>query len=96
MDAEKAAKNILSYIEKGYVSKHDYSPVDPNNFKHLDLLFYEENMEKLKDLGFRHLIDEEVLTLKGGANDMRTFLRVALSGDGTIMSALYHPKPNFG
>jgi hypothetical protein len=95
MDAEKAAKNIISHIEKVYVPKHDYSPVDPNNFKHLDLKFYEENMEKLKIMGFRYLIDEEDLTLKGVANDMRTFFRIALSADGTISSALYHPKPKF-
>jgi hypothetical protein len=94
--AEKnAAKDIVDFVKKVYVPRHEYAPVNPKDFSNLDLKFYEQAMKDLIQYDFRHVIDQECVTLKGGSNDLRTFIRVGLSSDGTIMAGLYHPKPRF-
>ncbi|MGJ8660825.1 MAG: hypothetical protein ACSHXL_02180 [Bacteroidota bacterium] len=80
-------------IEKAFGRKQIWEPVDPQNFKNLDLDFYDRIQKELESLGFRCIGNDENQTLKGGFEDMYTFVRTFISGDETVQSAVYHPKP---
>lgn len=89
------AKDILEDTKRIYVETHWYKVVDQADFRHLDLGFYETAMRKIEAHRFRQVADVENLTLKESTVDPRTFIRVGLSFDGTIQSAIYQIKPKW-
>jgi hypothetical protein len=89
---EEAADSINKSLGPLKQTRHEYAAVDANDFKHLDLSFYDEGWRYLEQLGYTYLGDQENLTAPSSMA-ARTFLRMMTSQDGTIMAALYHFKP---
>jgi hypothetical protein len=92
---EKTAADIKKLNEQIYVPRHEYRPVDARLFRHLDLHFYDTVRNAFVAQGCTPLGDVEDVTLKGTANDPRTFIRFLVSEDHTICIGLYQPKPKF-
>ena len=92
--AERAAKEILATIEASYAAGHDYVVVDPQSFRHLDLVFYERTAKVLSVEGFRRVADVEdrTITAAPGSVLMPVLIRSMLSKDGAIMTAMYYPR----
>jgi len=90
---KSVAQKILEDTKKLYVETHCYRQVEAREFSHLDLNFYDRTMHEIQMRGFRHVGDVENLTVKEGGMDPRAFLRLGLSLDGTIQSAVYQIKP---
>ena len=92
--AERAANEILATIEAAYTATHDYVVVDPQSFRHLDLVFYERTAQVLSVEGFRRVADmeERTVTATPGGKLMPVLIRSMRSKDGAIMVALYHPR----
>jgi hypothetical protein len=90
---EKAASDIKKLNERIYVPRHEYRRVDAQSFRHLDLHFYDRTRDAFAAQGCAWLGDVENVTLKGTANDFRTFIRFLASEDRTTCIGLYHPKP---
>jgi hypothetical protein len=88
----KGAKELVEDTKKRYAKRHEYRTITPAEFQHLDLGFYDEAKRRFEKHGFRHLRDEEDVTIKNTSMDPRTFIRVMLSHDGTISAAFYQPK----
>jgi hypothetical protein len=91
----KAARKIKSLQETIYVPRHEYRPVDPQAFRHLDLRFYDCIRDALVARGCVWLGDVENVTLKNTANDFRTFIRFFVSDDRVTCVGLFQPKPKF-
>ena len=88
---EHAAKQILDASELLYVEEYEYQIADAKEFTHLDLKFYDETLELLEKKRFRHLADEENVTVNSAKSaGMRTFIRVALSHHGVIVAGIFH------
>jgi len=92
---DRAASDIKALHERIYVPRHEYRDVDARSFRHLDLQFYDRVRDALVAQGCTWLGDVEDVTLKGTANDFRTFIRFLVSADGAICIGLYHPKPKW-
>lgn len=90
---EKTASDIRKLTEHVYVPRHEYQQVDARSFRHLDLNFYDRTRDAFVAQGCTWLGDVENVTLKGTANDFRTFIRFLVSEDRTACVGLYHPKP---
>src|SRR5687767_10993165 len=92
---QKGAKDLLDVIESHYKPNHDYVKVSPDQFRHLDLKFYERAAHQLQNHAFKHLSDEEDRTLTQASSKFssRAMLRMMVSHDGTITASLYHVKP---
>lgn len=89
---EEAADSINKSLGPLKQTRHEYAAVDANDFKHLDLAFYDNGWRYLEQLGYTYLGDQENLTARSSLA-ARTFLRIMTSQDGTIMAAMYHFKP---
>lgn len=91
---QQAAHDILATIEATFVPSHDYVRVEPQQFRHLDLRFYERTMRLLNAKGFRLVADVEDRTITRAPRGvlMPVMLRTMVSRDGTVMAALYHPR----
>lgn len=89
----KDAEELLDMLLMTYSSNHEYAEVDPDDFKYLDLKYYERTWEKLRDEGFRFLGDIEDVTLSQVHPRMRSFIRCLVSGDGSVMAGIYHVRP---
>jgi hypothetical protein len=92
--SEKAARDILAMLEHTYQPTHQYVRVQPSAFPHLDVRWYEATTRELASKGFRHLADVEdkTITATPGGVLRPVLLRSLISRDGTVMSALYHPR----
>jgi len=76
--------------EKLYAGPHEFRGAAPQEFPHLDLAFYDETQAWMEGHGFRVLGDVEDVTASSAYPNMRTFLRVMVSNDGTVPAACYH------
>lgn len=88
----KDAEELLDSIRLAYSAEHEYVEVDPDDFKYLDLKYYDKVAQKLFGCGFRFLADVEDLTLSKACPRLRAFVRSMVSHDGTIMAGIYHMK----
>lgn len=91
-DIEKAADQIKEYQKRIYVPRHEYRPINPNDFRRLDLKWYDRTRDLLVGRGCKFLGDFENVTLKGTWNDFQTFMRMLVTSDGATSIGLYHPK----
>ena len=90
---DKIGQEIASDFEIAFAPQHEYQRVNPNDFGHLNLKFYEQTRSLFLQKGCQFLGDVEDVTLKGTSMDMRTFIRFLVSKEGTTSIGLYHPKP---
>ena len=93
-DKEEAAERLNKSLKPLMQTRHEYVPADPQQFKHLDLSFYDEGRRVLEQYGYRFIEDTENLTVRK-TSGMRVFVRELLSADGTIMASLFHIKPTW-
>lgn len=93
--AANMAASIKKFTEEIYVPRHEYQPVDPRNFRHLDLHYYDSVRDALLAQGCHGLGNVENVTLKNSSNDPRTFIRSLASPGRDIALSLYQPKPKF-
>ncbi len=91
---KKAAEDILKSVNAVYVPEHEYAAADPKDFRRLDLRFYDRFKQALEKQGFRHLEDQEDLTISR-AMKVRTMARIMVSEDGAIGAGCYHYLPGF-
>lgn len=91
--SEKAAHEILATLEASYQPTHRYVQARAENFRHLDLGFYDRTARLLATKGFRPLADVEDKTITEAPGTVLSaiLVRTMLSRDGTVMVALYHP-----
>lgn len=91
---ERGAREILDHINEVYVPSHKYVQVDPREFRHLNLKFYESVKTELLRKGFTHLSDEEDTTLSNARGGLlrRVMIRTMISSDGSVMVGAYHAK----
>jgi len=76
--------------QKVYAGPHEFRRAATQEFPDVDLAFYDQTQAWLERHGFRCLGDVEDTTASQAYPNMRTFLRVLLSNDGTVMAACYH------
>jgi hypothetical protein len=88
----KGARKMVDEMKSQYASPHEYRAVNPREFRHLDLGFYDKAKQAFEREGFRHLGDEEDVTIKNSSMDPRTFMRVMSSRDGAVVSVFYQPR----
>ncbi len=87
------ALKILNRARSMYATEHTYRIVNPEDFRHVSLAFYNDMKQNLESLGFRYVADVEDETVKGQKPDPRTFLRLMISADGTVNAGIYHIRP---
>ncbi len=90
---EKAAHDILAQLEATYQPTHRYVVASPAEYRHLDIRWYDRTAERLATRGFRLLCDleDKTLTEVPGTVLSAIMVRVLVSRDGAVVSALYHP-----
>jgi hypothetical protein len=89
--SEAAARNILDQNKAIYASgPHEMRTVSPAEFPNLDHSFYDSFRDHFAAHGFRFVWDREDMTLTRVFPHQRTFIRVLLGADGTIMAGAYH------
>jgi hypothetical protein len=91
--ADGAAKKIHKQLEELYAGLHQFQEVTPREFPHIDTAHYDQCERWLAGQGFRKLGDIEDLTLSKVYPELRTFLRVFVSHDGSIAAACYDINP---
>jgi hypothetical protein len=90
--ASQARASIKNNLAKVYGQRHEYREVDAASFDWLDLGFYHATLRRLEGFGFRKLADKEDVTLSAIYPSLRTFVRVMVSADSTILGDCYHGK----
>jgi hypothetical protein len=93
-DKQEAVESIGEHVKTLSITQFEYVSVKAEDFKHLDLAFYDQGRRHLEALGYRFLDDQENVTLRRRSG-IHTFLRILLSGDQTTMADLYHFVPKF-
>lgn len=91
--AEDAAREILATLEATYQPTHRFVDARASDYRHLDLGFYDRTANLLTARGFRVLADVEdrTITETPGTVLSAILVRTMVSGDKTVMVALYHP-----
>jgi hypothetical protein len=90
-NADEAAEQIAKQTSILTVPRYEYAPANPENFKHLDIEFYDQGRRWLESLGYTFVIDEENITLRN-SNGVQSLLRRLISRDRTILATFYHFK----
>lgn len=94
MDNQKYAKELLDSLNEIYSERHEYQPVNPKDFPHLDRKFYDKMASILEANGFMKLGDiEDVTVTRASPYLHRTFLRCLVSSNGTISAGIFDAKP---
>lgn len=94
MNAKESAEQILKHLESVYIPEHKFVIANVENFRHLDLAYYDKVQRYLEEQGFIFICNIEDLTLTEASGNVfyPVFLRVLVSKDGKIAAAIYHPK----
>jgi hypothetical protein len=86
--ARETRKSLVSAFSSGF----ECVAVDPSAFPHLDHMFYERVTSEASALGFTCMGDIELLHFTRAYPKLRTFLRVLLGDEGTVVLSLNHMK----
>ena len=86
---QELAQKLLKTMQALYTDQHTFQHVDCKTFRHVDQKFYQHTQKMLEKLGFRQIADIEDVTVSQTKISHRTFIRVLLSSDRTIMGACY-------
>jgi hypothetical protein len=91
--SERAARDILAQLEATYQPTHRYVDATPSDYRHLDIRWYEKTTQRLATQGFRPLrdVEDKTITEAPGTVLSAIMVRVLVSRDGAVVSALYHP-----
>ncbi len=89
----RLAWKILDRLNQVYVDKYECRVADAADFTHLDFEYYDRAQTILENKGFSTLGDFEYMTLSRAYPHLRTFVRVLVDMNGTIVSSLYHINP---
>jgi hypothetical protein len=89
-DVEELAERVEGRLKNLTVTRYEYGPANPDDFKHLDLSFYNDGQRYLESLGYTFVADEENLTVRKSGT--RALLRRLLSPDRATIATLYHFK----
>jgi hypothetical protein len=84
------AQQLLDTMRSLYQPQHTFQAVDAKTFRHLDLQFYHRTQKTFEQLGWQKIADIEDVTVTQVNPKGRTFIRVFLSGDRTLVGACYH------
>jgi len=88
------AKELINNLEQIYSEKHEYQIINPKDFSHLDLKYYDKTAGLLEKNGFVRLGDIEDITLTSASSYIyRVFFRALVSSDGTITADIFDAKP---
>jgi hypothetical protein len=87
------ANDIKNLLEQTYIPKHEYCPVEPRSFPHLDLTYYESLRAHLVNQGCIYLGDYQNITLLRITIHLPTFIRVLVTPDNATSIGVYHIKP---
>jgi hypothetical protein len=93
-DKDEAVENIQDSFKTLTKAQFEHAPADPRRYRHLDLAFYDGIQVKLEAHGYKHVGDEENLSLRRRTVP-RTFIRNLISRDNSTMAMLYHFKPGW-
>ena len=90
---EQAAHDILAIIEATYQPTHRFVMARPQDFRHLDLGWYDKTAALLTSRGFKLLADVEDKTITETPGTVLSAIpvRTLISRDCTVTAALYHP-----
>jgi hypothetical protein len=88
---DQLAQKIEARLKPLMVERFQYAPARAKEFTHLDLAFYDKARGYLEERGYRFLADEQNVTVHSDATE-RTFLRVLVGGESTVVGFLYHLK----
>ncbi len=87
-------KELIKNLEEIYSEKHEYKIVNPKDFSHLDLNYYDKSAALLEKQGFVRLGDVEDITVTRASPYLhRVFLRALVSNEGTISAGIFDAKP---
>ncbi len=78
---EKSAKENKTMLNEMYIEKHEVEDINANEYRDLDLNFYDETRKEFERLGFRHICDSINKTVLKAVPNSRTFIRVMLGRD---------------
>jgi hypothetical protein len=93
-DVDEAAENIDKAFKTLCVREYEYRSVKANQFKHLDLAYYNSTQQNLENRGFVFVDNQENVTLRRRSN-IHTMIRFLLSAEKTTIAAIYHFVPRF-
>ncbi len=85
-DYEQVATEILAAVKAGFSPK-SYNEVDPASYDHLDLTFYDETAQTLRQLGFNHVANFEI-----ASDDMEpidTFCMLMINPESGVEACCY-------
>jgi hypothetical protein len=89
VDESETAENIDRRVKTLELEHFEYISVKAENFKNVDLTFYNTVQKGLEGHGFVYLDDQENVTLRQRSN-LHTFLRYLLGADQSTMAIIYH------
>ena len=75
--------------------EYEMRPARVEDFRYLDLIFYENHQRRLEQRGFRILGDMEDLSLSSAGSACRTFMRYMIDGRGSVVANIYHLVPSW-
>lgn len=87
---QELAQELLNTMQSIYVPQHTFQPVDAKTFRKVDQKYYQRTQTTLEKLGFHKIADIEDVTVTQVNPANRTFIRVFLNSDRTIVGACYH------
>jgi uncharacterized protein YozE (UPF0346 family) len=91
---KEKAKELIKHLYEIYSERHEYQIVNANDFRHLDLEYYNKVATLLEKDGFVRLGDIEDITVTRASPYLhRVFIRALVSRDGKIASAIFDAKP---
>src|SRR2546421_5339447 len=90
LNTRKAAEKVAASVGALCESEYKYASVNPNDFRHLDLSWYDTTQRWMEEKGFALLGNEENLTFQRTSKGNRTLLRTMLGRDGTSLAYVYH------
>lgn len=91
---QQAAKNILDSMRAQYEQPLHLLETQLDNFSHLDLEHYAAFSKYMKKLGFRPLVDVEILSVSQAPNSLLlpTVIRSMVSTNGRYVCTYYQAK----
>ncbi len=89
--ADKTAERIEKQASILSVPRFEYAPANPENFKQLDMEFYNQGQRWLESMGYTFVADEENLTVRNNSGT-QCMLRRLISRDRTTLATFYHFK----
>lgn len=92
LQRRRAGRRTVENMKQLYTQRHEYRDVRPDDFKQLDLDFYEQTTRVLSSLGCVWVADIEDVTIRNAFPYPVTFIRNMHGLGGAVMVGIYHCK----